>query len=292
MSKYVVPLVRGGMGNQLFILAAGLQYAIEHDAVVIVDVSAVASPGITPRPFYWKTPLMQRFLQHDRVLSLNESQLLECCNKGTATLTQSLAYAGDLPNLFASQRVPTVRLNGYFQSPKYFEDDIAVLFYVEQAENVLDKFQEATDVDLNETQCVSLHVRRGDYVKLQKLFAILDESYYKQALDQLDLKDTDCVVVFSDDSAWCRAHLNALHSHMVFVDENQFDDLSTFSLMQRCTRGQVIANSTFSWWAAYTAWLKSDKHLPVCMPRPWFVDGKTKECPFLQADGWTVIDVT
>jgi len=59
--------------------------------------------------------------------------------------------------------------------------------------------------------------------------------------------------------------------------------------MQNCRAGHIIGNSTFAWWAAYIASVKSDFTLPVVCPEQWFVDPEKQQCEALKCDGWHVI---
>jgi hypothetical protein len=75
--------------------------------------------------------------------------------------------------------------------------------------------------------------------------------------------------LFSDDLGWTRDNIK-LPAECVYVDVNRggaaFNDMR---LMSRC-RHQIIANSTFSWWAA---WLNAGKEKLVVAPERWFASG-------------------
>lgn len=99
-----------------------------------------------------------------------------------------------------------------------------------------------------------LHVRRGDYVPKSNFHYLQGESYYKEAYNQLCVKrgkngPPQKLLIFSDDIAWCKSQqwLLALPG-IEFVEEE--DELKSLSLMISCIGGAIIANSTFSWWAA------------------------------------------
>jgi hypothetical protein len=107
-------------------------------------------------------------------------------------------------------------------------------------------------------------IRRGDYLTHPEL-ATLDFSYYLAAMAKFPA-GTKFVVV-SDDLAWC---------HQVFVGteftfSTEQSDWLDFCLIAACSN-QIIANSTFSWWASYLA--PNRLRMPIA-PLIW-----TKQQPF------------
>lgn len=120
---------------------------------------------------------------------------------------------------------------------------------------------------------VAVHVRRGDYLQKPDRFPQLTKHYYEQALKHTD----GPVMVFSDDIPWCREHPEELgltnrecefiegHVRPVAVSQRTGEptDILDLFLMSRA-RSIVIANSTFSWWAAYLS------KAQVFYPDRWF----------------------
>ncbi|MDR0221872.1 MAG: alpha-1,2-fucosyltransferase, partial [Lachnospiraceae bacterium] len=102
-------------------------------------------------------------------------------------------------------------------------------------------------------ECVSVHIRRGDFCKLG--FA-LDERFYCKAMPKMAaVLPNATYLVFSDDIPWCKENyhelgLNIAGERLVFVNgnegENSYIDMV---LMSRC-RGMILANSAFSYFAA------------------------------------------
>jgi hypothetical protein len=89
----------------------------------------------------------------------------------------------------------------------------------------------------------AVHVRRGDYLVHADLFPPLPLEYYLEAMALTQ----GPYLVFSDDIAWCRAHLP---SGCLFVEHNR--DYEDLMLMTTCAE-HITANSTFSWWGAWLA---------------------------------------
>ncbi|MSQ79829.1 MAG: alpha-1,2-fucosyltransferase [Flavobacteriaceae bacterium] len=148
-------------------------------------------------------------------------------------------------------------LNGYFQSQKYWqhcEELIHQLFQFKEDEYfIFAKPQESL------YPVVSIHVRRGDYLKHPDSHPTLPAIYYINAVQQIKdlLGKTELhLAVFSDDMAWCKEHFTqnsmGLKSIITFIEgQNQAQDLC----MMASADHHIIANSSFSWWGSYLSML-------------------------------------
>ena len=121
---------------------------------------------------------------------------------------------------------------------------------------------------------ISVHIRRGDY--LIAGFSIVPFSYYYEAINQLQ----GDVYIFSDDLEWCTEKFKQEYfsNKIYFID---IEDYLAFDLMRHCTHN-IIANSTFSWWAAY---LNEYKDKIIYTPDWWMTQKENK--PYL-TDNWKV----
>lgn len=99
-------------------------------------------------------------------------------------------------------------------------------------------------------ESVAIHVRRGDYLLPQhNHFCMLDNDYYAQGLEQFFQNiDKYQFIVFSNDIDWCREHLIEESDVVTFFEPSS--DYVDLVLMSLCDH-QIIANSSYSWWAAY-----------------------------------------
>lgn len=105
---------------------------------------------------------------------------------------------------------------------------------------------------------VSIHVRRGDYVGHPLYVQLWETDFYSRAMAMFpDQK----FMVFSDDIEWCKKQ--EIFKDCWFSEETEIND---FNLMASC-KAHIIANSTFSWWAAYIGGGR------VVAPKDWFNDG-------------------
>jgi hypothetical protein len=118
---------------------------------------------------------------------------------------------------------------------------------------------------------VAVHVRRGDYVSLKQaahFHGLCDMDYYRAAMATLNQKYSGLkYFVFSDDITWCRSQFGNTGQISFIEDESDKRSSQDLFIMSAC-RHQVIANSSYSWWAA---WLK-DSSGDVIAPKNWFSD--------------------
>ena len=152
-------------------------------------------------------------------------------------------------------------IDGYFQSPKYFDkhkDEIIKDFTFKS--DILNKCEQIISQHSNP---VSIHVRRGDYVKHPGFWVVTPE-YIQEALSHFT-DNNYTFLIFSDDINWCK---EVFPEGVVFIENNnQFEDLCLMSLCEH----NIIANSSYSWWGAY---LNKNKDKRVVAPSNWFTDSK------------------
>lgn len=148
-------------------------------------------------------------------------------------------------------------LVGYFQSYKYFQD---------YEDKIRHYFTFKDDLDLNYS--VSVHVRRTDYLNLSHIHPVLNLDYYKKATDYFP-DENQRFVVFSDDINWCKE--NFTWRYFEFIDTG--DLIKDFKLMKSC-KDHIIANSSFSWWAAY---LNDKPNKLVIAPKTYVLNEDTDD---------------
>ena len=128
---------------------------------------------------------------------------------------------------------------------------------------------EKTLHDIDNSHSVSIHVRRGDYLKVQNraLFGgIATADYYRNAIEWVSADAARAgkspkFFIFSDDIAWCEDNLGLPDACYVSINRGR-DSWKDMALMARC-KANIIANSTFSWWAA---WLNGHPDKVVLCP--------------------------
>ena len=160
-----------------------------------------------------------------------------------------------------------VLLIGLFQSQKWVTDQ-SVLEAMRALE-VKNPSKELLSLQIASKQDLPLvvHVRLGDYLN-EHSFGIPSKSYYKNAIESALKKGSYRTIwLFSNDLPSAR---NFLPSN-ISIPIREIGDIGASSAetlhAMRFGNGYVIANSTFSWWGAF---LSTNSNAPVYYPDPWF----------------------
>lgn len=154
---------------------------------------------------------------------------------------------------------------GFWQDAKYMHPATKIRF----KELPLSAKNKAIISEMEQTESVAIHVRRGDYLKpdcAKTYGGICTPEYYAQALQivRSTLK-APRFFVFSDDINWCKDNLPIENAQ--YIDWNTgTDSIYDMYLMSHC-KANIIANSTFSYWGAQIG-----NHALVVYPKKWFAD--------------------
>jgi hypothetical protein len=144
-----------------------------------------------------------------------------------------------------------VRLVGFFQSSKYFE----------HCHDEVKKWIKIPFVEGWSDHC-AIHARRGDYVDLDTNFPPVTIEYFQQAIPIMQSKGYSKFFVCSDGIEWCEDVLPKSFPNVHFEFSKGRNEWQDMSVMASCG-SNIIANSSFSWWAAY---LNPSKNKTVISP--------------------------
>ena len=114
------------------------------------------------------------------------------------------------------------------------------------SDKVLDTIYKKYGFLLSNPNTVSIHVRTYNKEYNDNILRCVGLHYYENAIN-LFPSDT-LFVVFSDRINWCKKHFPPMNRNFFFIDEN--DHVLEFYLMSML-KNHIIANSCYSWWAAY-----------------------------------------
>ena len=283
----IIIRLQGGLGNQMFQYAAAAALANQHKCKLLADISCLTQTscikeGFTPRlyelgifknlnAFIASESITQSFLKVPKKNKLLQKLGLLHEKKYEET---TFTYNDD----FFLLR-PNVLVEGYFQSEKYFSRIGEII-----RQNFLFPDLQPDDLNItllkqiNSTSAVSVHVRRGDYLKdpLTNAFhGTCNIEYYRKAFEYMKQQCSDVIFVFfSDDQSWVKETFMQQLSGSILVENNsESDNWKDMYLMSKCNH-HIIANSSFSWWGA---WLNNKADKIVIAPENWFADKEKNE---------------
>lgn len=161
---------------------------------------------------------------------------------------QSLAFDDKIYNC-----EDNVVLKGYLQNITYFNQYKNI---IKKEFQFKDKIKDAVHQKISDYNYIAVHIRRTDYLKHQNIYYKLDLSWYENAFK---IFNDNNFLIFSDDIQWCKN--NFKKSNIIFSElKNPAEDLYAMTL----GNGLIIANSTFSWWAAYLS-----NNIEIVYPKAW-----------------------
>lgn len=157
---------------------------------------------------------------------------------------------------------------GYWQSPIYFssiKEEIKNMFtFPEPSGDNL-----ALSIRMKKVDSVAVHIRRGDYLNAKSFIGICELDYYKRGISYIKENVRNPVFfIFSNDIEWCVNNITPLTggSEVNFVTNNKGLDSYWDMYLMSCCKSMILANSSFSWWAAY---LNTNLSPVILSPTRW-----------------------
>ena len=255
----------------MFQYALGRRLSVDHNTNLELDITAFRHDPLRSYRLY-SYQLCKHSVREDISSSpITPSWFQRVRNR---FLRSNLRYVE--PHFYYDENVLRLKncfLDGYWQSEKYFSSIRSIL--LKEFTPRYSLRQDALSVVSLIAGCeaVSVHVRRGDYVNNPSAYAfhgLVDVEWYASAIRYIESRVSDPqFFFFSDDIAWVRERFPK-RSDFHFVDASpdglEHEDIF---MMSSC-KHQIIANSSFSWWAA---WLNNNDQKIVIAPQRWFQKG-------------------
>jgi hypothetical protein len=275
----------GGLGNQLF------QYAYSISDLGVAEESTLECVGFRLGVGETKFPEIGKFrLPHAKVSldywlntyleqrSLNYLLRVSTYKNSTskvnpfaflarAVITPRVVYMNSQKfketQSMTSRNMRRLEI-GYFQNNEITQDVISKMKGLSLLK-ISSVLEEHVALANNEKPLV-LHVRRGDYRQNPDL-GCLSENYYHETLQEVwRTGKFNKIWLFSDDHESSLDMLDpSLHQSVRVIDQ-KISPAETFEIM-RLGSGYIIANSSFSFWAAA---LRQNQDSNVYAPVPWF----------------------
>ena len=286
--KILLVQIEGGIGNQLFQMSAGNYFANSLGKIskfklplinyensenkILLNLASEINTIYTNKLLYSK---IFRFLwKIDRKLIK------------LSRIYSSIRKIQDFQNLPESEITKinntTKEIRGYFQSSLYASYSKNFVISLINSFQLSPLAMELLAKSLTDKP-VGVHIRRGDYIKLESLYGLLSTEYYEGIFkDILRKQPNQKFWIFSNEIQTMKSLFSesSYIQQLYFVDfEKKLTDLESLILYSKC-KGHITGNSTFSWWGAFIA----DKSEFVYAPEPW--SKEVKYSSNLIPSGW------
>lgn len=263
----IIVCTRGGIGNQMFCYAIGYAVSKKNDAKLYIDT--MEHDNKLSRKFEicnFNIQYEERisYKYHKNILSkIFYNKIARRQKIGWLTRVKNEKKEMHYDSAIKENVCTDIYLKGYWQTEKYFKEYRQELLSIFTPVKSRDESVLQIIRDLERVNSVAVHVRRGDY--LDEHWE-LNMEYYDKAISLLSIKQKEMkLYVFSDEIEYCKEYFARYEDSFdfnyleYFSDNYSIDDLL---IMSKC-KHNIIANSTYSWWAA---WLNQNEYKMVICP--------------------------
>lgn len=168
-------------------------------------------------------------------------------------------------------------IEGYWQNKKYFGPN----FLNFRIASLTPRNSQLLYRIKNENS-VAIHVRRGDYLLPQyyNIYGnVCTKDYYNKAITCIfGVFSSPSFFIFSDDISWVKENL--VVDNATYIDWNTKNDSVVDMFLMSQAKGNIIANSSFSFWGAYfnqntslvvypQRWYNDEREIPDIFPQTW-----------------------
>jgi hypothetical protein len=280
--------LKGGLGNQLFQYALGRHLSLKLNTKLALDTSSFESDPL-------RTFRLNSFKVCAEVIPVRKNSLETKILKGLRSsrnpfnkLFQSKYSIRENDFPFDANILNTPDnyfLDGYWQSEKYFKAIEETIRSDLTLVNELPPALKTIESQIQSNTSVSIHVRRGDYANnpvTTAFHGLYSAQWYINATKKIKSYITDPhFFIFSDDYEWVKNNLILDDPCTYIQPSTDGKEAYDLYLMSQC-KHNIIANSSFSWWAA---WLNQNQNKKVIAPARWFVGGHS-DTRDLIPDNW------
>lgn len=265
----------GGLGNQMFQYSAARSLCQKIGFKLKLDFSQIGVGGTN----HGKTILNFRLHDDVSISGLDTSKIAKSVNRSINIIENRLPIPKNW-NFFRNHTYHSLEpgyddgvlsltksslLKGYFQShiyPDQIRMNLLSDFTLRSSSNWFREISTEAEI----TKPLIVHIRRGDYLELKDDFGILSEKYYQNALEFINQNKSE-VWVFSDAPELAKILFQRIDmpKFRLIDSTHAANPNESLCLMSKGSK-IVIANSTFSWWAAYLSQNDTD----IIAPQKWF----------------------
>jgi hypothetical protein len=282
--------VGGGLGNQLFMLAAAWEQASRLACPLYVDNSYFSVNTLHPYgldPLAVPAVLLTRDQSPWRTVRIRPGRHVPMPRRLPVRIYLERSPDRYSPKINQVRRGTT--LVGYFQSPRYFPtvrpDLLDCLWGAPET-----PAETAAIADFAARPAITLHLRRGDFLHAREAFrGLATVTYARRAISLLRRAGFDQPVrVFTDSVDRVRQEFGDAVDDLEFVEKHlSLSPIATLKAMASGT-AMIMSNSSFSWWAAALMRSQPGNDGIVVAPRPWLGTGESG-ADLLEPD-WVTLD--
>jgi len=275
IKKPVEFVIAGGLGNQLFMLCAGLYFQERFKRTVKFDISdlqriSFLHPGLNVYSL--------GLLKKNQILGTSKSRknsklvifvirFIKKISRLLCLIYQSKSIKIGEIGFFDLNLIPpeTRKVEGYFQSWRYFSAlESKPILTIDSLLNPTSWYVKESQI-LKEKDFAAFHIRRGDYaLSANRSNGILSVCYFKSVAELLP-RELD-ILVFTDSPEVISVELEELGRKFRIITPPKESDPVESLLLMKLASHIAISNSTYSWWAATFA----KPGTVVYAPTKWF----------------------
>jgi hypothetical protein len=254
--------LKGGLGNQMFQIAAGISKAndLKTEFFINYNIAHYGQQGKKPNTY-----------RDNFYKKINQKEYLHDFIYGEPYYAFS-----PLPDK------QDMIIDGYFQTEKYFKHNKNLIkesfYFSEDIKNKINK-----RIKTINQKILGIHLRAGDFLSPGNFSShfICNKKYYSDALEYFNLNDY-FIIVCTDSPA----DLFKFFPKEDIAFSNSNNELEDLYLLSQCD-SLILTNSSFGWWGAYLGKDKND----VCVPSKWFAKDGPQDYNDIYIEKWKKIDV-
>ena len=260
----------GGLGNQMFQYALYRRLQSQGRTVKMDDFTEYAADNTRPKQLQTAFGITYERCTREELTDLTDAYM----NPGARVRRKILGRQTKsyMEKQFHFDEAVLEQESAYYegcwQTEKYFKEIEAELRKSFQFQCEIPKATRQFLSQIEATNAVSIHIRRGDYLnsEVQEVYGnICTDAYYRKATSRMaELVENPTYYIFTNDRDWAKEQMQ--EENFVLIDCN---DESTgyldMLLMSKCQH-HIIANSSFSWWGA---WLNANPDKIIIAPSKW-----------------------
>jgi hypothetical protein len=268
-SKY---LLSGGLGNQLFIYAAGHFNSFLDQQIEFYGKIEKSSYLNSIEPLIFNCIHKTCLRKSNKIVNL-ELRLTDMLSNRISKRFRKVRNYNSIGSV--PEEIIEKYHRGFFQN--HVVVDAVWPSIQSEIESTLHTTGEIQNLDIPKEFQI-MHIRRGDYMQNSETIGVLSNEYYLREMKR------DLPLVVTTDDLIDHYYEETFETKMVF----QGNSLNAWQVLNLLSKAKRIyaANSTLSWWGAYIA-KKTNNLTEVVLPKPWFKNKKLSGEVKMYFDGAT-----